>query len=77
MLACESTPCPTYVSAFNECYEINDPSSNNRLPGGFCTDYDETSDAYFTCLADSYSDGDCSTDTGLAAIDVAIASCTL
>ena len=77
LLACSSPPCSSYVAAFNECYELNDPSSNNRLEGNFCLDYDETSDAYFTCLADSYSNGDCSTDTGLAEIDAAIASCSL
>jgi len=77
LLACKSAPCPSYVAAFNECYEVNDPNSSNRLRGGYCSDYDETSDAYFTCLAESYSNGDCSTDTGLAAIDVAVASCSL
>lgn len=77
LLACNATPCPSYVEAYNECYELNNPSSSNRLPGGFCADYDETSDAYFTCITDSYSSGDCSTDTGLAAIDAEIANCSL
>ena len=77
LFACKGNPCQSYVSAFNDCYETNDPESAARLTSDYCTDFDETSDDYFTCLADSYESGDCITDTGIAAIDTDVAACTL
>ena len=77
LLACNRQPCQDYVEAFNECYDTLNPDSNNRLESGYCADYDATSDDYFTCLADSYSSGDCTSDAGIAEIDSSVAECSL
>ncbi len=77
LLACNSSPCPSYVAALNDCYQTLEPDSPDRLKNDYCSDFDATSDDYFTCLTDSYESGDCTSDSGIAEIDAAVAECTL
>jgi hypothetical protein len=77
LLACNRDPCQAYVAAFNDCYEVHDPDSAARLESNYCADFDDSSDDYFACLAESYERGDCTSDTGLAQIDAEVAECTL
>ena len=77
MFACFGSPCQRYVSAVNDCDEERDSDAEDSLSGSYCSDFDETSDNYFTCLTAAYEDGDCSTESGVSEIDAAVAKCTL
>ena len=75
--ACNSSPCPSYVAALNDCYQTLEPGSPERLQNNYCASFDDTSDDYFTCLVESYESGDCTSDSSIAEIDAAVAECTL
>ncbi|MFT5681646.1 MAG: hypothetical protein ACI8RZ_002552 [Myxococcota bacterium] len=77
LLGCNRNPCPSYVEAYNDCYQVSEPDSPVRLQSDYCADFDATSDDYFTCLAESYESGDCTTEDGIADIDAMVAECTL
>jgi len=76
-LACYSNPCLSYVTALNDCYQDLEPGSPDRLENNYCANFDAPSDDYFTCLVESYESGDCTSDSGIAEIDAAVAECML
>ncbi len=75
--ACKKAePCSDYVDAVADCYAGTDTDA----PEGYdlatqCPNGGTLSDAYYTCLAKAYTDGDCSTVEGAEAIADAIGTC--
>lgn len=72
----KTDPCGAYVDAVAACYGATDSDA----PVGYdlataCPNGGTSSDAYYTCLADAYSGGDCSTADGTKAIATAIGAC--
>lgn len=68
--------CGSYVDAVAACYGATDSDA----PEGYdlataCPNGGTLSDAYYTCLADAYTAGDCATSDGTKAIATAIGAC--
>jgi hypothetical protein len=68
--------CSSYVDAVAECYGATDSDA----PEGYdlataCPNGGTLSDAYYACIADAYTAGDCASQDGLKAIATAIAAC--
>lgn len=75
--ACDKTdPCGDFVDAVAKCYK----DGGVELPAGY--DYDSQcdsnvvlSDAFYSCAAETYSKGDCSTADGTGDIAEAFGAC--
>ncbi len=68
MTGCNSgqTACEGYVEAYNGC--IEDFGSGNTIDSEItgCELVDDDNADYYDCLADAYSNGDCTTNEGWA-----------
>jgi len=74
-MGCKS-PCEQYIDAVETCAEAAGSTSDGDSDGtDYCADDDGSSDDLYTCMADAYNEGDCSTTDGLFEAAIEAASC--
>lgn len=68
-------PCADYVAAVEDCYGADLPAAGFD-EATLCANTKGVAASYYTCLADAYDGGDCSTAEGVGEIGTALAGCT-
>lgn len=79
LVACGTTPCEEYQDAVQTCSDDLPESLGSEAEGvdaeAVCASDEGSTDELFTCYADAYNAGDCSTEEGFTDVATAAASC--
>ncbi|MFT4974660.1 MAG: hypothetical protein ACI8S6_000543 [Myxococcota bacterium] len=76
LAGCAAAPCNDYLRAQQDCYDTLGESNFLAQKNAYCRDFTAQSDPYFDCLAEAYTEADCSTEAGFDDAIAQAAACS-